>query len=159
MADIPMQIGWYISGFVDGEGSFNISLRKKSDYKIGWQPVLSFNVSQRERTILELMRKHFGVGIIKLRKDGLHSYDVTNPRVLSEIIVPFFEKYPFLSETKKKNFKMFMKAVRLMVEKKHLTRDGLDELLEIREVINLGAGRTRKYSKMDVLLESSETIR
>ena len=41
---IPSHIGWYLSGFCDGEGSFNISLRKKPDYKSGWQVVLSFNV-------------------------------------------------------------------------------------------------------------------
>ena len=49
--NISQKIGWYLSGFVDGEGSFNVSLRKKADYKVGWQPVLSFNVSQREKTI------------------------------------------------------------------------------------------------------------
>ena len=27
-----MEWGHYISGFVDGEGSFNVSLRKKSDH-------------------------------------------------------------------------------------------------------------------------------
>ena len=26
---IPERIGWYFAGFVDGEGSFNVSLRKK----------------------------------------------------------------------------------------------------------------------------------
>lgn len=152
-------IAWYISGFVDGEGSFNISFRKKPDYKTGWQPVLSFNVSQRERTILDLMKRHFGCGIVKTRKDGLNSYDVTNPRALTEIIVPFFTKYNFLSNKKKTNFSIFKKAVKLMLEKRHLNEEGLRELVELREKINLGAGRTRKYSKKDILLESSETIR
>lgn len=156
---IPSNIAWYLSGFVDGEGSFNISFRKKSDYRIGWQPVLSFNVSQRERTILALMKRHFGCGIIKSRKDGVHSYDVTNPRALQENIIPFFEKYHFLSQRKKYNFSLFKKAVKLMAEKRHLQPEGLKELVNIREKINPGAGRTRKYSKQDILLESSETIR
>lgn len=156
---IPINISWYISGFVDGEGSFNISFRKKDDYKTGWQPVLSFNVSQRERTILALMKHHFGCGIIKRRKDGLHSYDVTNPKMLSEVIVPFFTEHTFLSQTKKKNFSIFKRAVKLMFEKKHLTDKGLKELVELREQLNVGAGRTRKYTKNDIVLESSETIR
>ena len=46
-----------------------------------------------------------------------------------------------------------------MFEKKHLTEAGLKELVELREKINLGAGRTRKYVKKDILSESSETIR
>ena len=156
---IPSNIAWYLSGFVDGEGSFNISFRKKSDYRIGWQPVLSFNVSQRERTILALMKRHFKCGIIKSRKDGVHSYDVTNPKALQENIIPFFKKYNFLSQRKKYNFSLFQKAVKLMAEKRHLEPAGLKDLVNIREKINPGAGRTRKYSKQDILLESSETIR
>lgn len=155
---VPNRIAWYISGFVDGEGSFNISFRKKSDYKTKWQPVLSFNVSQKEKLILALMKKHFRCGIIKTRKDGLYSYDVTNPTALQEIIVPFFTKYSFLSETKKNNFSLFKQAVQLMAEKRHLTEEGLRELVQTREEINKGAGRTRKYSAADIL-ESSETTR
>lgn len=158
---IPHHIAWYISGFVDGEGSFNISLRKKNDYRIGWQPVLSFNVSQREVTVLKLMKKYFQCGIIKRRKDDLHSYDVTTPDELLTRIIPFFEHYQFIAQRKKDNFNLFKQAVILMSQKRHLQLDGFKELLEIREKINQGKGRTRKYTKEKVLqlIVSSETIR
>ncbi len=155
---VPEKIGWYFAGFVDGEGSFNISLRHKIDYKQRWQPVLSFNVSQRERTILALMKRYLGCGIIKQRKDGLYSFDVTNPTAIQEKIIPFFTKYSFFSNTKKRNFSLFKKAVKIMYDKKHLEKDGLLKLLEIREKLNKGKGRKRKYSISDVL-ESPETIR
>lgn len=155
---VPNNIGWYLSGFSDGEGSFNISLRKKTDYKIRWQPVLSFNVSQREKTILTLLKRYLQCGIIKKRQDGLHSYDVTNPNALHERVIPFFVKYRFLSSTKKRNFSLFKKAVFIMYKKQHLTESGFVELLLIREKLNEGKGRTRKYNLEDVL-ESSETIR
>ena len=73
--EVPPHIAWYLAGFVDGEGSFNVSLRRKNDYRLGWQVVLSFNVSQKEREILALMKRHFGCGIIKQRKDGLDNLD------------------------------------------------------------------------------------
>ncbi|OGM73832.1 hypothetical protein A2382_02370 [Candidatus Woesebacteria bacterium RIFOXYB1_FULL_38_16] len=155
---VPERIGWYFAGFIDGEGSFNISLRKKSDYKQQWQPVLSFNVSQREKTVLTLMQHYFQCGIIKKRKDGLHSFDITNPIEIQEKIIPFFTKYNFLSSNKNHNFKLFKKAVKIMYKKEHLNKDGLIKLLEIRENLNQGKGRTRKYSINDVL-ESSETTR
>ena len=41
------KLGFFLAGFVEGEGSFNISLRKKADYKVKWQVVMSFNVSQK----------------------------------------------------------------------------------------------------------------
>lgn len=156
---IPIQVAWFLSGFVDGEGSFNISFRQKQDYKTKWQPVLSFNVSQRERLILDLMRNWFECGIVKKRKDGLHSYDVTNPKDLKLTIIPFFIKYPFISKRKSKNFELFKSAVEIMFNKKHLSENGLKNLVLIREMINLGAGRTRKYTAHDILSESSETIR
>lgn len=157
-AKIPESIKWYISGFVDGEGSFNVSLRKKSDYRVGWQPVLSFNVSQREKTILTLMKQHFKCGIIKRRKDGLHSYDVTNPRAIQEIIIPFFERYKFFSINKRHNFLIFKEIVKLMIEKNHLNPQGFLKLLKLRDRLNKGKGRKRKYTMRHVL-ESSETIR
>lgn len=147
---ISERLAWYLAGFVDGEGSFNVSLRKKPDYKIGWQPVLSFNVSQKEKTILALMKHHFGCGIIKQRRDGLYSYDVTNPRAIQEIIVPFFEKYNFLSATKKKNFSLFKRIVKLMARKEHLKKEGFIKLLSLRERLNKGKGRKRKYTKENV---------
>ncbi|MGD8744403.1 MAG: LAGLIDADG family homing endonuclease [Candidatus Woesebacteria bacterium] len=155
---VPENTDWYIAGFVDGEGSFNVSLRKKSDYNIRWQPVLSFNVSQREITVLEIMKKRFGCGIIKRRRDGLHSYDVTKPRDIKEKIIPFFDKYEFLSENKMQNYLIFKQTVDIMVEKKHLEPEGFSDLLLLREKLNKGKGRKRKYT-LRTVLESSETIR
>ena len=156
---VESELGGYITGFVDGEGSFNISLRKKSDYSTRWQPVLSFNVSQRDITMLNLLQRIFQCGIIKRRKDGLHSYDVTNPEALQQRIIPFFQTFKFKSINKSKNFAIFVQAVELMLRKEHLQPNGLRKLLLLRENINMGKGRTRKYSFSDVFQESSETTR
>lgn len=159
MPPIPEHIAWYLSGFSDGEGSFNISLRKKTDYRVGWQPVLSFNVSQREKTVLVLMKHYFNCGIIKRRKDGLYSFDVTNPQAITGIIIPFFKRHYFLSKEKQKNFLIFCKITNLMAEKHHLQKNGFRKLLNLRERLNVGKGRKRKYTIQDINLESSETIR
>jgi hypothetical protein len=31
---IPLQIGYYLAGFVDGEGSFHVSFRPRDDYQM-----------------------------------------------------------------------------------------------------------------------------
>lgn len=157
--DISPEFGGYLAGFVDGEGSFNISLRKKHDYAYRWQPVLSFNVSQKEKTLLILLKQTLRCGIIKQRKDGLYSYDVTTPLELQKQVIPFFQTFQFLSQRKQSNILLFSRAVDLMVRKEHLTKTGLRKLLFIREIINTGKGRTRKYTLQDVFPESSETIR
>ncbi|MBI2414853.1 LAGLIDADG family homing endonuclease [candidate division WWE3 bacterium] len=158
--NIPSEFGYYISGFVDGEGSFNISLRRNGDYKVGWQVVLSFNVSQKDRTMLSIMKNYLDCGIIKQRSiDNLYSYDVTNPSAIINRIISFFSQYKFLSESKNRNFSIFRKAAELMFSNAHLNNEGLYKILLLREDINTGRGRTRKYSIYDVFpRKSSETI-
>ncbi len=156
------ELGYYLAGFVDGEGSFNVSLRQKPDYQIKWQVVLSFNVSQRDLTNLLTLKEILGCGIIKRRRDGVYSLDITTPSNVILKVIPFFQRFPFRSEKAKKNFAIFCKIAALMNLGNHRNAQGLKKILALRETLNQGKGRTRKYSKTDVLKtleESSETIR
>ena len=154
-------LGFFLAGFVEGEGSFNVSLRKKSDYKVNWQVVLSFNVSQKDPSILYLLKKELDSGIIKTRKDGLRSLDVTNPQELLKKVIPYFTKYPLLSKSKIYNFNIFCKISKIVQNGGHRNTEGLKEILLLREKLNEGKGRTRKYKYEDVFpnKKSSETIR
>lgn len=154
-------LGYFIAGFVEGEGSFNVSLRKKSDYKVNWQIVLSFNVSQKDPSILYILKKELGCGIVKTRKDGLHSLDVTNSEEIVEKVIPYFFKYPLLSKSKIYNFNIFCKISKLVKSGEHRSINGLKKILLLRERLNKGKGRTRKYGYEDIfpIKESSETIR
>lgn len=149
LKSIPLEKGHYFAGFTDGEGSFNVSLRKREDHQMGWQVVLTFNVSQRELYILSQFKKLLECGRLQTRKDGVHYYVVSNPRSIMERVIPFFERFPFLSQRKKQNFMIFKNITQLIDEKKHLTREGLQEIIELREKLNEGKGRTRKYALQD----------
>ncbi len=146
LTNIPPQIGHYLSGFVDGEGSFNVSLRKRDDHSIGWQVVTTFNVSQRDKTVLVLLKKHLGCGRFQQRKDGVWYFIVSNPTSIEERVIPFFKAFPFLSSSKLKNFLVFKKIVAITSVNGHLTQEGLREVIELRETLNEGRGRTRKYT-------------
>lgn len=159
---IPPHIGWYIAGFADGEGSFNVSLKKDTYTPKCWHVEPSFNISQRDITVLALAKQHLGVGSIRMRKDGVYYYEVRNYRSLYDCIIPFFQKYHFLSATKKKNFSIFKQIIEIMNRNEHTTPNGFQEILELRERLNEGRGRKRKYSLNDYLnsqMKSSETIR
>ncbi|MBI2066234.1 LAGLIDADG family homing endonuclease [Candidatus Woesebacteria bacterium] len=144
-------LGYFLAGFVEGEGSFNVSLRRKADYKVSWQAVMSFNVSQKDPTILGVLKKELNCGIIKVRKkDLLYSYDVTNPQDIIQRVIPYFQKFPLLSESKRKNFAIFCKIAQIMDKGGHKNLSGLRKILELRELINEGKGRTRKYGINDV---------
>lgn len=153
--------GWFLAGFVEGEGSFNVSLRKKSDYRLGWQVVLSFNVSQKDKEVLDLLKKELDCGIIKVRKfDGLHSLDITNPSEIIYKVIPYFQKFSLFSSNKRKNFEIFCQIANLMKEGNHRTINGLKKILTLREELNKGKARKRKYEYDDVfpVKKSSETI-
>jgi hypothetical protein len=146
---IPLEWGHYISGFVDGEGSFNVSLRKRDDHTMGWQVVLTFNVSQKESYILSQLKKYLGCGRLQTRKDGLNYYVCSNPIAIKEKIIPFFQKFQFRSAQKKKNFSIFCQIARKVFNKEHLTEKGLEEIIKLREILNEGKGRKRKYGMND----------
>ena len=149
---IPLQIGYYLAGFADGEGSFNVSLRKKGDYGVGWQLCPSFNISQKDPTVLFLFKRYLKCGTLRKRFDGVMYYEVLNIDMLWTVVIPFFNKFQLLSSSKKTNFSIFRKILGLMYERRHLTIEGFNEILLLRENLNLGKGRTRKYEINDVTL-------
>jgi len=150
--NIKPEIAYYLSGFTDGEGSFNVSLRKRPDHTMGWQIVLTFNVSQKESYILSQFKKYLGCGrIVQRKRDGLFMYIVDNPTSLRDKVIPFFKEYGFLSQTKKYNFSVFCQIAALVFNKEHLNSGGFNRAIELREKLNIGRGRKRKYNQEDCL--------
>lgn len=157
---IPDSIGYYLAGFVDGEGSFNISFRPRPDFNVSWKISPCFNVSQKDQVILALVKKHLQCGTMRSRPDGVWYFEVNNLTSLVENVIPFFRKYNFLSAKKKNDFALFQKAIDLIQQDQHLSKEGVINILNIRNKMN-GAGK-RKFSDeeiLQILKESSETTR
>ncbi len=149
---IKSSIGYYLAGFADGEGSFNVSFRKRKDYKLPWKISLCFNVSQREKVILSLFKKHLRCGTMRQRKDGVWYYEVNNLNSIIENVIPFFERFRFLSQKKKRDFSKFKKIAKLMAfENAHLSKNGIIQILKLRRDMNDGG--KRKYTDRQILQE------
>ena len=160
MQDVPERVGYYLAGFTDGEGSFNVSFRPRADYSVPWKVSLCFNISQKDRVILALFKRHLGCGTIRGRPDGVWYYEVNNLTAILETIIPFFKKYGFLSAKKKRDFAKFCQLALLIRANAHLTKGGIHNILEIRREMNDGGNR--RYQDADILARfrvSSETIR
>src|SRR5262249_27577063 len=159
---IPDSVGYYFAGFVDGEGSFNLSFRKRSDYKLPWKVSLCLNVSQKDRSILALLKDYLQCGTIRYKCDDVWFFEVNNLRAICENVIPFFDYFRFLSAKKKRDFAIFKRMARLLCDGAHLRKEGIAELLKLRRKMNDGG--KRKYDDQAVLAalaitESSETIR
>jgi hypothetical protein len=146
---IPPEIGQYLAGFTDGEGSFNVSFRPRDDYAFPWKISLHFNVSQRDPVVLSLFKKHLQCGPLRQRQDGIWYYEVNNLVPILENVIPFFERFQFLSAKKKRDFSKFKALAHMMSHGRHLTREGVDEILAIRRGMN--DRDTRRYSDEIVL--------
>ena len=146
--------GW-VCGFVDGEGCFTISIIRN---KYGWQVFPEFVVSQGEksRNALRRIEKFFACGYINLntRRDNHHEqmlkYCVRSVHDLNNKIIPFFERNK-LKTYKQKDFQIFRKVIKLMIQRKHLSEKGLEHIRFLLQTMN-----RRKYTQT---LKSSETIR
>jgi hypothetical protein len=157
---IPDAIGYYFAGFVDGEGSFHLTFRRRQDYKLPWKVALCLNVSQKDKVILALLKRHLQCGEIRYKSGDVWMYEVNNLNAIRANVIPFFHRFGFLSAKKKRDFAIFNQMAELMATGAHLSRAGIESLLALRSTMNDGG--KRKYSDDIILsafnvLESSET--
>jgi hypothetical protein len=154
----------YISGYVDGEGCFAVSVNRNPTCRSGYQLVPEFHVSQNgdRSQVLGLIRERFGgCGYIKSngRKDRAVVYVVRRRQDLLLHVLPFFERSPLLS-SKQEDFEKFAAIVRAMAGGVHRTPGGFSRLLDQALSMN-GGGRFRSVRWTHVIgsnPESSETI-
>ena len=154
--DVPERIGYYFAGFVDGEGSFNLTFRKRKDYRQPWKVSLCLNVSQKDKVILALLKRHIKCGTIRYKDGGVWMFEVNNLTALQENVIPFFNKFGFLSAKKKRDFAIFKKMAAIMAEGGHLNKEGITQLLELRRTMNDGG--KRKYSESEILKAFEDKI-
>ena len=143
---------WYVTGFVDGEGSFHVALYKDPRMKTGWKAIPEFHVSQRfdSRRVLDALVIFFGCGYVKFNhrtnpRDVTHVYVVRDRDDLMKKIIPFFRRYALRTE-KAKDFDLFAKVVERMTKGEHRTTDGMRRIVDLAYKMN-GEGRYRKRPK------------
>lgn len=122
----------YIAGFADGDGSFNVSFRKRDDYTIGWKINPSFSISQRDEILLQLFQKQLDCGNIrKGSSEGIYYLEVLDLDDLRGKIVPFFNTYPILSEKGRDKFQKFSKTLDLLAISP-MSRMNLEKILQLQ---------------------------
>ena len=159
------QLGHYVAGFVDGEGSFHLAVQRNPSTRWKWQVIPEFHVSQNDgnQHVLELIRVRLGCGYVKpnhrYSNDRTYVLVVRDRNDLATKVVPFFRKYG-LRTTKRADFERFALIVEMMKAGRHLNLEGLREILRIAFKMNQG-GIRRRTSLDEILagLEPSETVR
>lgn len=131
---------WFVTGLIDAEGSFTVSVLKSSSTKTGWGVNARLKITMHI-TDLDLMlnlKNFFGEdkGKMVIFKDTC-TYRVDKLKDILEVIIPHFDKYPPVTQ-KLADYILFKEIVSLMKNKEHLTLDGLKKVLSLKASLNLG---------------------
>ena len=135
----------YISGYVDGEGCFMVSLSPRAQLRAGWEVRPSLSVSQNgdRAEVLHALQAYFGCGSIRPdRSDKTLKWETRKLEQLLERVIPHFERYPLLSG-KRLDFERFAFVCHLMKENAHRSRPGLIQIVHLAREMNPSG--TRRY--------------
>jgi hypothetical protein len=138
----------YISGYVDGEGCFTVSIAPRAKLRVGWgvRPSLSVSQNGDRAEVLHAIASYFGCGRIRPdRSDKTVKWETRRLEILLERVIPHFERYPLLSG-KRYDFDRFAVICRLMAGDSHRNRSGLVEIVELARGMN-PSGRRRYDSE------------
>ena len=137
---------WFVSGFVDGEGTFAINIRKGSRYRLGWsvEPAFSIGLHPKDEEILIHIREYFGgggIGTIHKNTRMVSCPASLQGRVhsleqISNIII-HFDRYPLITN-KHADYLLFKEVIQMLLKKEHLTQEGLQAIVNIRGALNKG---------------------
>ena len=129
--EISLSDGW-LSGFIEGDGGFNVEIRRDERYKTGYRvrPRV-YMVQKGEKEVIKRIAEVMGGSIEKK--------DVYNRVVVTSIegairMREYFKRYP-LKSLKRKDMLRWMKVVDMMERGEHLTAR-IEKIREIKNRMN-----------------------
>lgn len=142
----------YVSGFIDGEGSFSVSIGKHKTLKRGFEirPEFEIELRKDDQEILERLLITIGIGrIYDCSYDRYGWYPHVKYKIMSiwdmkEYLFPFLDKYP-LQAKKAKSYILFKEIVLMLYEKKHLCDDGFNKIVKLREKLRALGKKAKTY--------------
>ncbi len=138
----------YIAGFLDGDGSLMLQLKKRKDSKIGlrFMATICFYQDSRHDKPLHWICRELGIGYISHRKDGMSELRINGFQAIKVILNDLL---PYL-RFKKKQAKALLCACEILnkVTFKHLSQRQLKRLVSLIIIIQHENYAT-KYKKTE----------
>jgi hypothetical protein len=129
----------WISGFISAEGNFDVRI-PSTNSKLGYRVQLRFRISQHSRDFI-LMQKiveYLGSGkIYKYAGKSAVSLSIVDFKDITNIIIPFLNENPIIG-TKLYDYFDWCKIHSLMVNRSHLTVEGINSIKKIKSGMNTG---------------------
>lgn len=143
----------YIAGFLDGDGSLMLQLKKRSDSSRGFRFMATICLYQDSRHEQELqwMKKVLDAGYISARNDGISELRIQGYDSVQGILVLF---KPYL-RFKKVQCQALLRACQLLRSKKlkNMTDNNLKEIVDLMLIIQGHNYVTQKKRSKEELYE------
>ena len=144
----PLLSNSWLSGFIDAEGCFNVTLFKRKSMALGYQVKLRFMIDQKDslgnmnfiKDQLNLFLTHR-----KLKKSisgTIHRIE-SNSFVKVPLIIEYINRFR-LKTKKKDSFHKWVIVYELVTNNAHLTEKGLNEIRKLSKEINIITSITKK---------------
>jgi hypothetical protein len=143
----------YISGYVDGEGCFTVSISPRPTLRVGWEVRPSLSVSQNgdRSEVLLAIQRHFGCGTLRPdRSDRTLKWEVRSLALLLDPVIPHFQRYP-LQSGKRRDFELFADICERMARGEHRQANGLQEI--VRRAGEMNPSGKRGYMPASILTD------
>jgi hypothetical protein len=150
--DVPS----YISGYVDGEGCFTVSISPRPTLLVGWEVRPSISVSQNgdRSEVLLMIQRYFGCGTLRPdRSDRTLKWEVRSLPPIVSVVVPDFRRYP-LQSGKRCDFELFADICQRMIRGDHRITAGLREIVQL--AVRMNPSGKRRYDGATVLKRLNE---
>ena len=104
----------YIAGFLDGDGSVYVKLRRNDTYRYGYQiaPYITLYQKKDYLNYLKEIKESLGIGYIRIRKDGIAEFIIGDRKSLIEFakqVLPF-------SKLKSQQLKLLLEILKVKTE-------------------------------------------
>ena len=141
----------YLIGFIEGEGMFHVGVVPSPFTKLGWQVIYQFKVAQNPigESVLVALQERLACGTISRNarvgaRDRTLKYVVRDIESLGKRVLPFCEGRLVV---KREAFEQFSDVLGRVRDGRHLTANGLLEIVDIAYAMNT---KSRRVTRADI---------
>ena len=142
----------YIAGFLDGDGSLMLQIKKRKDgSKKRFMATICFYQDSRHKEPLSWIRRSFGIGYLSDRNDGMTELRINGYKQVRDILKSLL---PFIKFKKNQAEALYSATVILARKKlKEFTRSELLNLIELMLLIQSCNYVTKRKKTREELME------
>jgi hypothetical protein len=122
----------WVSGFVDGEGTFYVGINRNTTMSSGYQILPEFRIVQHKKDIqvLYALKIFFKCGVVRINHDDRYELRIRSIEHINLNVIPHFDQYQLVTQ-KKFDFVKFKEIITIINQKQHLSIDGVKKVIKI----------------------------